>query len=82
MTTFWNGYVDRDQDPSWDAEAVRICVEKAYNKLHSYGLSEPIPEMAGVFEEELEKADKNDRDFIRALVHKTHNHHDHWDWLL
>ncbi len=80
MTTLWEGYADWDCDPSWDAVAVRIRVEPAYNKFHSYGLSQPIAEMAGVFEEEFDKADKNDQAFIRALVHKTHNHHEHWDW--
>ena len=80
MTTFWEGYADWDRDPSWDAVAVRIRVEKVYNKFYLYGLSETITKMAGVFEEELEKADKNDQAFIRALVHKTRNHHKHWDW--
>ncbi len=54
MTTLWEGYVDWDHDPSWDAVAVRIRVEKVYNEFNSYGLNEPIAEMAGVFEEEFE----------------------------
>ncbi len=60
MTTLWEGYVDRDRDLSWDAVSVRTRVEKAYNKFHSYGLSQPITEMSGVFEEDFEKSYKND----------------------
>ena len=62
MTTFWERYADRVREPSWDAEAVRIRVEKAYsesrfqyNENHSHYVH-----MAGVFEEAFEKADKKD----------------------
>ncbi len=55
MTTLWEGYADWDRDPSWDAVAVRIRVEQAYNEYHSYGVIQPVSEMAEVFEEESRK---------------------------
>ncbi len=77
MTTFWEGYADRDRDPSWDAGAVRIRVEEAYNKYH-YGHGITYVHMAGVFEEAFKKADKKDRAFIRALVHEATHDKDWW----
>ncbi len=66
-TTIWEGYTDRDRDPCQETVALKIRVDAVYNDWHWDKVK-----MAGVFEEEFEKAGKHDQSYTRALIHQTH----------